>query len=201
MSFYKNTLMNLVAARSLVANAMLAAGTSAPYDAVKTRALFLSRLFKVEFIYRVNTTFDTIFAETVERLVRMGLLLHEGDVLRVAPEPHAQPELEFLADLLRDYLEAYLLATMTLNDVASGVVEDRKGFSKLALETGRAEYHAGRITAAESLAKVTLENAIAYLLDQKQLVEEDKKLKLGPQAADADARRQLADSIREYLRR
>ncbi|MCP3103441.1 1-acyl-sn-glycerol-3-phosphate acyltransferase [Myxococcus sp. K15C18031901] len=201
MSFYKNTLMNLVAARSLVANAVLAAGSPAPYDDVKSRALSLSRLFKVEFIYRVNTTFDTIFAETVERLVRMGLLLHEGEALRVAPEPHARPELEFLADLLRDYLEPYLLATMTLNDVASGVVEDRKGFSRLAMETGRAEYHAGRITASESLAKVTLENAISYLIDQKQLVEEDKKLKLGPQAADAEVRKQLADSIREYLRR
>ncbi|RYZ33483.1 MAG: glycerol-3-phosphate acyltransferase, partial [Myxococcaceae bacterium] len=51
MSFYKNTLMNLMAARSLVANALLA-GTPAPYDTVKARALFLSRLFKVEFIYR-----------------------------------------------------------------------------------------------------------------------------------------------------
>ncbi|NTX40697.1 1-acyl-sn-glycerol-3-phosphate acyltransferase [Myxococcus sp. CA033] len=201
MSFYKNTLMNLVSARSLVANAMLAAGSPAPYDAVKARALFLSRLFKVEFIYRVNTTFDTIFAETVERLVRMGLVINEGDSLRVAPEPHAQPELEFLADLLRDYLEAYLLAAMTLNDVANGVAEDRKAFIRLALETGRAEYHAGRITAAESLAKVTLENAVTYLQDQKLLVEEDKKLKLGPQATDAEARRQLADAIREYLKR
>ncbi|NTX07886.1 1-acyl-sn-glycerol-3-phosphate acyltransferase [Myxococcus sp. CA040A] len=201
MSFYKNTLMNLVSARSLVANAMLAAGSPAPYDAVKARALFLSRLFKVEFIYRVNTTFDTIFAETVERLVRMGLVINEGEFLRVAPEPHAQPELEFLADLLRDYLEAYLLAAMTLNDVANGVAEDRKAFIRLALETGRAEYHAGRITAAESLAKVTLENAVTYLQDQKLLVEEDKKLKLGPQATDAEARRQLADAIREYLKR
>ncbi|MBZ4401073.1 1-acyl-sn-glycerol-3-phosphate acyltransferase [Myxococcus faecalis] len=201
MSFYKNTLMNLVAARSLVANAMLAAGTSASYDDVKARALFLSRLFKLEFIYRVNTTFDTIFAETVERLVRMGLVMHEGDTLSVAPEPHAQPELEFLADLLRDYLEAYLLAAMTLNDVATGVAEDRKAFLRMALETGRAEYHAGRITAAESLAKVTLENAVTYLQDQKLLVEEDKKLKVGPQATDADARKQLVESIREYLQR
>jgi glycerol-3-phosphate O-acyltransferase len=201
MSFYKNTLMNLVAARSLVANAMLASGAPAPYATVKARALFLSRLFKVEFIYRVGTTFDTIFAETVERLVRMGILMHEGDTLTLAPEVHARPDLEFLADLLRDYLETYLLAAMTLQDVATGVAEDRKGFIKLALETGRAEYHAGRITAAESLAKVTLENAVAYLQDQKFLVEKDKKLELGPAAQDAGARTQLANDIREYLKR
>lgn len=199
LSFYKNTLMNLVTPRSLVANALLA-GAPAPYEEVKLRALFLSRLFKVEFIYRVGLTFDTIFSETVEGLVRMGLVLRSDDTLQVAPEPHARPSLEFLADLMRDYLEAYLLAAMTLNDVAEGTVTDRKAFVKLAMETGRAEFHAGRIGAAESLAKTTLENAVAYLLDQKYLVEEDKKLKLGPASAEPRARGQLAEEIRRYLR-
>ncbi|WP_422723989.1 1-acyl-sn-glycerol-3-phosphate acyltransferase [Hyalangium rubrum] len=198
LSFYKNTLMNLVTPRSLVANALLAG--AGPYEGVKARALFLSRLFKVEFIYRVGLTFDTIFAETVEALVRMGLVLRSDDTLQVAPEPHARPSLEFLADLMRDYLEAYLLAAMTLGDVAEGTATDRKTFVKLAMETGRAEFHAGRIGAAESLAKTTLENAVAYLLDQKYLVEEDKKLKLGPAASEPLARAQLADEIRLYLR-
>lgn len=200
LSFYKNTLMNLVAPRSLVANALLA-GAPEHYDIVKARALFLSRLFKVEFIYRVGTTFDTIFAETVERMVRMGLVIRTGDTLQIAPEPHARPDLEFIADLMRDYLEAYLLAAMTLKDVADGVAQDKKGFVKLAMETGRAEFHAGRIGAAESLAKTTLENAVAYLLDQRYLVEDDKKLKLGPAAAEPASRTQLVDEIRRYLLR
>ena len=202
MSFYKNTLMNLVAARSLVANALLA-GTPAPYDVVKARALFLSRLFKVEFIYRVGASFDTIFAECVERLARMGLVIQDGDTLKQAPEAHAQPELEFMADLLRDFLEAYLLAAMTLPDVAAGAATDRKSFVKLALETGRGEYNAGRITAAESLAKTTLENAVEYLLDQRILVEEDKKLKLGDpaMAATLPQKNPLADALRAYLHR
>jgi len=199
LSFYKNTLMNMVAPRSLVANAMLA-GAPVSYEVAKNRALFLSRLFKVEFIYRVGTTFDTIFSETVETLVRMGLVLKSEDTLQIAPEPHARPELEFLADLMRDYLESYLLAALTLKDVAEGTATDRKSFIKLALEIGRAEFHAGRIGAAESLAKTTLENAVAYLLDQKYLVEEDKKLKLGPAASDGAAREQLPSEIRLYLR-
>ncbi len=198
LSFYKNTLVNLVTPRSLVANALLARAP-APYEEVKSRALFLSRLFKVEFIYQVGASFDTIFAETVEGLARLGLVLHTGDTLQVAPEPHARPDLEFLADLLRDYLEAYLLAAMTLKDVAEGLATDRKSFIKLALEIGRAEFHAGRLGAAESLSKTTLENAVAYLLDQKYLVEEDKKLKLGP-AATEPSNSGLADEIRVYLR-
>jgi len=200
LSFYKNTLMNLVVPRSLVANALLA-GAPASYEVVKSRALFLSRLFKVEFIYRVGATFDTIFSETVEALVRLGLVLRSDDTLQLAPEAHARPALEFLADLLRDYLEAYLLAALTLQDVAEGTVSDRKAFVKYAMETGRAEFHAGRIGAAESLAKTTLENAVAYLLDQKYLVEEDKKLKLGPAGTEPGTREQLASDIRSYLQR
>jgi glycerol-3-phosphate O-acyltransferase len=199
LSFYKNTLMNLVVPRSLVANALLAGAAS--YEAVKARALFLSRLFKVEFIYRVGLTFDTIFSDTVEALVRLGLVLRSGEQLQLAPETHARPDLEFLADLLRDYLESYLLAAMTLKDVADGVATDRKSFVKFAQETGRAEFHAGRIGAAESLAKTTLENALSFLLDQKYLVEEDKKLKLGPAATDPTARDQLVNEIRLYLQR
>ncbi|SEU20423.1 1-acyl-sn-glycerol-3-phosphate acyltransferase [Stigmatella erecta] len=199
LSFYKNTLMNLVAPRSLVANALLAGGTSDSYDSVKARALFLSRLFKVEFIYQVGLTFDTIFADTVERMERMGVVLYTGTTLQLAPEPHARPDVEFLADLMRDYLESYLLAAMTLKDVADGTASDRKTFVKLAMETGRAEFHAGRIGAAESLAKTTLENAVAYLLDQKYLLEEDKKLKLGPAAHEPEARAHLVSEIRTYL--
>jgi len=199
MSFYKNTLMNLVAARGLVASALLV-GFPAPFDEVKARALWLSRLFKLEFIYRVGASFDTIFSEVVERLVRMGLVLHDGDTLGVAPEPHSRPELEFLADLLRDYLEAYLIAALTLPEVPAGMAQDRKAFVRQALELGRAEYHSGRITAAESLAKVTLENAVHYMLDQRYLVEEDKKLKLGPSAPDVEACRSFAEEIRRYLR-
>ena len=78
-------------------------------------------------------------------------------------------------------------------------MQDRKSFVKQAMDLGRAEYHSGRITAAESLAKVTLENAVAYMLDQRYLVEEGKELKLGPAAPDVAASQQFAEEIRRYL--
>ena len=101
---------------------------------------------------------------------------------------------------MRDYLEAYLIAALTLPEVATGVAPERKAFVKTALELGRAEYHSGRITAAESLAKVTLENAVAYMIEQRYLLEEDKKLKPGPLAPDVAAARRFAEDIRRYLR-
>lgn len=201
LAFYKNTLMNVVVARGLVACALLAAGGRAPLPEVRRRALFLSRLFKVEFIYRVGSTFEAIFDETVERMAAMGVLERGGEALAVPPGATALPRLEFLADLLRDYLESYLLAAMTVQDLATSGPMDRKSFVKAALETGRSEFLAGRIGTAEALSRPTLENAVSFLVDQKALSEEGKLLDLGPASDGQDEREALLESIREYLHR
>ncbi|HVE87461.1 MAG TPA: 1-acyl-sn-glycerol-3-phosphate acyltransferase, partial [Myxococcales bacterium] len=179
LAFYKNTLMNVVVGRSLVANALLVEGGRAPLSEVRRRALFLSRLFKVEFIYRVGMTFETIFDETVDKLVQLDVVKRDGEALAVVEGAPGRAQLEFLADLLRDFLESYLLAAMTVQDLATGGSMDKKAFLKAALETGRSEFLAGRISAAEALSRPTFENAVSFLLDQKALAEDGKLLKLG----------------------
>lgn len=191
LSFYKNTLMNWIAPRSLVANALISAGPDASISEVKDRALFLSRLFKLEFIYRVGTTFDTIFDETVEGMERFGLL---------SKEPHAEEQVQFLADLLRDYLESYLVAAIALEELVTGGPTDKKTFVKAALEVCRGEFLAGRITCAEAVSRTNLENATAWFVDQKILVEKDKKLELGPNGAEPAQRQQLVEELRGFLR-
>jgi glycerol-3-phosphate O-acyltransferase len=102
---------------------------------------------------------------------------------------------------LRDYLESYLLAALTLQDVATEGAMDRKSFVRAALDTGRAAFLSGRIGAAEALSRTTLENAVEFLLDQKILVEQEKKLRLGPGYTEAGPREKLAAEIRGYLER
>jgi glycerol-3-phosphate O-acyltransferase len=199
LAFYKNTLMNLVVGRSLVANALLVQGGQVPIDKVKKRAQSLSRVFKVEFLYRVGATFDTIFDETVEKLQRLGAIGRGQGSITISPEDGSRERLEFLADLLRDYLESYLLAAMTLNDVAEQGSMDRKAFVKAALETGRSEFLAGRIGAAEALSRPTLENAVSFLVEAQALAEDGKLLKLGPAAEDAAKRSHLVADLRQYL--
>lgn len=200
LSFYKNTLMNLLAPRALVSSALLSHPGANLEEEVRERALFLSRLFKVEFIYRAGASFETIFSETVDALVRQGLLAREDGRIQVAGEAHCRHQVEFLADLLRDYLEAYLLAALTLEDLQKAP-SDKKGFTKAALETGRAEFLAGRIGTAEALSRTTLENAVLFLLDQKYLVEQEKKVSLGPAMQSAEARANFASELRQYLNR
>ncbi|MFZ5469143.1 MAG: 1-acyl-sn-glycerol-3-phosphate acyltransferase [Myxococcota bacterium] len=195
LSFYKNTLMNLLAGRGLVACALLCAPSPAPVLETKARALFLSRLFKFEFIYKVGETFDALFAETVEKLAGAGLLQPAEGALALSPDLFARERLELLADLLRDYLESYLVAALSVADVGVGGI-DRRDFLKNALESARALFLEGKIGAAEALSRTNLENALLYLLDQGFLAEKEKKLVRGPSDAG-----KLAAQIHSFLER
>jgi glycerol-3-phosphate O-acyltransferase len=197
--FYKNNLMNLLAPRALVAAAVRAGPASDAVQAVETRALFLSRLLKVEFLYRVGAPFEEIFRETVDRLVQEGLLVRTGTTLSRASAPGAQDTMGFYAELLRDFLESYLLAALTLEDVAAAGAMDRKAFIRAALEVGKAEYMAGRIQARESMARTTIENAIAYFLESKTLQGSERRFSVGPDYATEMARRSVAEELRSYL--
>jgi glycerol-3-phosphate O-acyltransferase len=199
LAYYKNTILNLVAPRALVACAVLRGAADASEDAVRTRALFLSRLFKLELIYRVGVPFEVIFAETVDRLISAGLLVRRDGTL-VPRDARARGELDFLADVLRDYVQSYLLAALTLEDLAAGPM-DRKGFLRAALETGRMEFLQGRIDAAEAISRTTLENALAWLLEQEMVVERDRKIVLGPAAERPEQRDAFRTEVRAFLGR
>jgi len=197
--FYKNNLMNLVAPRAMVAAAVRAGPPTDTVQAVESRALFLSRLLKVEFLYRVGAPFEEIFRETADRLVEEGLLERAEQTLSVAPSPEAHDTMNFYAELLRDFIESYLLAALTLEDVATAGSLDRKSFIRAALEIGKAEYMAGRIQAKESLARTNIENAIAYFMEQKVLHGSEKRFSVGAAYATEAARRGLAEEMRRYL--
>ena len=78
---------------------------------MRERALWLSRLLKLEFMYRVDATFDEIFEENLAFLVRVRALARDGDRLR--PGRATRRRSRFLAELMRPYLEAYRLAAAT----------------------------------------------------------------------------------------
>lgn len=192
LSFYKNTLLNLIAGRAIICASVLIVPTG-HRGTIRDNALYLSRLFKLEFLYPVGKTFENIFDETVDHLTRLGLLARQDADIVVAPEAHARPMVQLLADQLRDLLESYLLAARTAQDLKPEGL-DKKEFLKRALESGRADFLAGLITASEALSKTTLENALQFLIELNYLAEKDKKLVAGPVAA-AD----LVTQIRRFV--
>jgi glycerol-3-phosphate O-acyltransferase len=190
LCFYKNTLMNLVAGRTIVCAALLSVEPNRTAAAVRERALVLSRLLKMEFIYPVGQTFEQLFDATVEHLLALGLLVRDGETLAVAPEAHGRPSVQFLADLLLDLLESYLIAARQAAEVPKEG-QDRKDFLKKALENGRADFLAGTVRSAEAVSKSSLENGLGYLLEQGFLVEQNKRLAPGRPVAELASQLQL----------
>jgi glycerol-3-phosphate O-acyltransferase len=196
LDYHRNAVIHRFVAPALVAAAARAAD-GAPLSEVRARALWLSRLFKLEFMYRVGSSFDAIFDETVEFLVRVEALAQDGGRVGPGAQPWVIP---FLAELVRPYLEAYRLTAGTaLALLASGgrsqASSDRRALVKEALERGRASFLAGGVALRESLSKATVENAVEWLVAQGMVAEEGEKLALG----DAAALQAVIDGITPLL--
>jgi glycerol-3-phosphate O-acyltransferase len=145
-------------------------------------------------MYRVGTTFDDLFAETVAFLSRLGVLVSQGDRLHVGRERHT---LHFFADLLRPYLEAYRATAVALLGAPPAAAVDPRALARAALEHARASYAAGRLELRESVSKATIENAVAWLVQQGGAARE------GDAAATIDAAwrsETLPEVVREIAR-
>jgi glycerol-3-phosphate O-acyltransferase len=201
LDYHRNAVIHRFVAPALVAAAARAAGAEGgPEAQVRARALWLSRLFKLEFMYRVDAPFDEIFDQTLAFLIRVGALSREAGDVR--PGPQAGP-LAFLGELLRAYLEAYRLAAATAlsllaTDAPRQPALDRRALVRETLERGRAAFLAGHLASRESLSKATLENAIEWLVSQGIVREEAGKLKLAA-VGDGAELRAIMDGIAPHL--
>jgi glycerol-3-phosphate O-acyltransferase len=192
LDYQRNTVLHRYVAVSLVSAAVRACGPDAALADARSRSQWLSRLFKLEFMYRVGAGFDQVFSDTLGFLERLEVVAIQQERLRAGT---ARETLDFLADLTRSYLEAYRLAAETL--AAAGRMDgplDRRSLVKSALERGRAGFLAGRIVLREALSKATLENAFEWLAQQGAIGRgPDGKPSLTPEWRS----RSLADLIEE----
>jgi glycerol-3-phosphate O-acyltransferase len=200
LDYQRNAVIHRYVAPALVAAAVRAGGAAgAPEAEVRRRAKWLSRLFKLEFMYRVGATFDEIFDENVAFLVRVGAVARDGDALRPGREADL---LAFIGELMRAYLEAYRLAAATaaalLGPEGSRQAVDRRALVRESLERGRGAFLSGQIALRESLSKATLDNAVEWLIAQGLLAEEGGKLRL-PREGDVAELRGIMDGIAPHL--
>ncbi|OFX20778.1 MAG: glycerol-3-phosphate acyltransferase [Anaeromyxobacter sp. RBG_16_69_14] len=169
LDYHKNAVIHRYVSVALIATALRASRLDAPADDVKAGTRWLSRLLKLEFMYRVEASFDEIFEENAAFLRRLGIIEESAGRLCAGAE---RATLDFLAGLLRPYLEAYGVvaeALLELDRASPGAHVDRQGLVKAAMERGRAAYASGRVTSRESLSKATFENAAEWLAQQRAL--------------------------------
>ncbi len=197
LDYHRNAVIHRYVAPAIVAAAVRPRGGGAPTrEEALARAAWLSRLFKLEFMYRPGAALDEIFDWNLAFLERVGAVARQGD--RLAPGPEPMP-VAFLAEFLRPYLEAY----RTVAEVALALLAepgrppvDRRGLVKAALERGRASFLAGHLATRESLSKATFENAVEWLVSTGHLAEAGGKLAITQGPADL---REIIDGMTPYL--
>ncbi|MBS2030362.1 MAG: 1-acyl-sn-glycerol-3-phosphate acyltransferase [Deltaproteobacteria bacterium] len=197
--FYKNNLMHLVAPRGIVAMALRSfKNEPAPMAELRERARFLSRLFKLEFVFRVGQSFEAIFDENLAWLLERGLVLKKDEAVSAAPEAHAAEILGLLSEALRDFAESYLLAAKTLH-LLKGGPRDKKGLVREMLERGRAGFLEGQLQCAEAVSRPNLENALELFSELQLVTAEKGGLALTAEGQKAIAERSLERDIERFL--
>jgi glycerol-3-phosphate O-acyltransferase len=199
----KNLILHFFVARAVVATALLAPpGPPTPLPLLRERALGLSRLFKYEFNFRADASFDENLDETLAAMEAEGLVHRRGDEL-VPSEggPEGAPaELASYACMLRTFVEGYRVAARALGLLRKGPLAS-KDLAKKALALGERMYLAGEVERREALTQPILENAFAAFVDQGYLVRNDGKLALSPTYESPEAAATIEARVAAFLER
>jgi glycerol-3-phosphate O-acyltransferase len=166
LEYYQNTIIHFFVPRALVSAALLVNKEQwAQISRLNDRVQQLSRLFKHEFIYRTNATFDEIFRDTLQEMVRVGEIELRGETAQ-ATEGVMRQRVERYALMLQTFFESYLLALRGAEIVLDGPIH-KKDWYKRTLALGQQMYLAGEIERRESLSKLKLETALKALEDYR----------------------------------
>ena len=200
----KNIIIHLFVDRALVSVALLAPpGPPASRAAVRERVQSLSRLFKLEFIFRTDATFDHIFDDTVADMLSQGELAAGGDALGFGPghdDLDGRGWITFYAAVLRNFLEGYRIAARAVR-VLSRAPLPEKELSARALRLGEQMFLGGEIERSEAVCQPTLENAFASFVEQGYLRRDEGKLALAESFASEEGAATIEARVAGYLLR
>jgi glycerol-3-phosphate O-acyltransferase len=166
LEYYKNNILHFFVPFTFIASAVRVAANGKPnrHATVRERVMELSRLFKYEFVYRSDQSFEDTFSEALATLLDAGNLISNDDELHPAGGSRGA-QLGVYASMARTYFEGYLLA---LRGVEAFVREEplsKKEWVRKALSLGQRMYLAGEIEERESISAPKLENALLAFRD------------------------------------
>lgn len=199
LDFHKNSIMNYFAPVALIARAMVKRGESTVnYQELHDDTRFLSRLFKREFIYRVDSDFETYFDETLAIMAARGLL----DVVD-NQQVHVRDEetLRLLAGLLDNFVQAYWVTATTLLDLRAFPLWQKELLTR-SMERARRSFLEGNISRPEAASRTLIEAALSWMKEYEVVFakNEGKRTTLGlSQHYAAGGLQQLINDIAAFL--
>jgi glycerol-3-phosphate O-acyltransferase len=168
---------------------------------LEERVRSLSRLFKFEFMFRADATFEQNFAETLDEMVRAGelLLTPNGDVGPGTGHDDWKGEawVDFYASVARTFLESYRVAARGLVLLQKGPAS-QKDLVKRALAVGERMFLAGEIERPEAVTRPTIANAYLAFADQGYVSSSQGKISLAESFATPDAMAAIESKIAGY---
>ncbi len=174
----KNLVAPFFVTRALVATPLQASPDhSRRLDHLLDEVRFLSRLFKYEFQFRSDTTFETIFDETLEEMVREGQVLRHDSVVELAREPERREDAAVHARMIRNFLEGYRIAARGLKGLLKGSLSP-KDLVKRTIATGEKMFLAKEIEMREAINGTLFENAFLSFVDLGYLSRSETKVLL-----------------------
>jgi glycerol-3-phosphate O-acyltransferase len=199
----KNLLVHFFVSRAMIATPLVA--SAARGEAFLDPALLaervqaLSRLFKYEFQFRADATFETIFAET------LGAMESEGEVVKddagnvgLAPEGEGRERAVLHARMVHSFVEGYRVAARSLAALLKGPLAS-KDLAKRAMTAGERMFLAGELANREAISRSVIDNAFLAFVDQGYLGRTDGKLALPDSYASAETVRTIEARIASYL--
>ncbi|HWL87349.1 MAG TPA: 1-acyl-sn-glycerol-3-phosphate acyltransferase [Polyangiaceae bacterium] len=191
----KNIVVHFFVSRAMVATALL--GGPPSREGLKQRVLSLSRLFKYEFQFRADATFDQIFDETLAEMIADGELASEGTFVRFGSE-EGRRRVMLYKSIVKNFVEGYRVAARALSALLKAPLA-QKDLTRRAIAAGERMFLAGEIERREAISAPLMENAFASFVDQGYLARLDGKLKLAESYATADAVRTVEARVAGFL--
>lgn len=216
LSYYRNTIVHHFVPEGLLAAAIARFGApTIQLSELMRETLFLSRLFKYEWIYEERAEFRNVFLRTLRYFETSGWIELHGESARPlddAEGPLGQavrvgvplgPELQFFRRQVLSFIEAYTIVVGALDVLGGGEIEEGD-LLKTILKRARADYLGGGILFWESLSKPTYTNALRLLADWEIVARswnETKKkttYRLTEASRDAQKLAELSDHLRAF---
>src|SRR5262249_46748907 len=160
----KNIIIHIFIDRALVSVALLAPpGPPASRAELRDRVQSLSRLFKLEFMFRADAPFDQIFDEVLVDMAAVGEIAIDGDTIALGPG-HSGLDgrgwLAFYSSAIRNFIEGYRIAARAAR-VLQRSPQSTKELVARALRIGEQMFLGGEIERSEAVSQPVIENAFA----------------------------------------
>ncbi len=199
LALSKNVIVHFFVPYALIATSVrMSKDGRAPARVVRERVQRLSRLFKYEFMFRADATYDEIFDETLADLAKQGFVQLDGGEI-VVPNAEAEAQLALFASTIASFIEGYRVAARALVVLARKGPLTQKELARRALVIGRRMFLAGEVARKEAIARPVFDNAISAFLDQGYVAKSDGKLVPAESFATIEAMGALERRIASYL--